>query len=230
MWFDAGCGAPFGWSRRRSASRPPGFGSVAACLAPCARGNPRRDGSVRAHEARGRPGSMACAPSRPCPCSASTCGCTGSTTRRRGSRRLLRPRHVRDAVGLVFFFGAVGLPALSRVHAGRPDGLGPGRRAPLRAPPRGADRAAYWVATLGTIALLGVTNGTPGVRLPAASDLPLFAVFGQNYSLDTIMRLNPVTWTLCVEAAFYILLPLLGALAWRVRPALGVVRRCWSAR
>ena len=77
---------------------------------------------------------------------------------------------------------------------------------------------AYWVATIGAIALLWGGSGTPGVRLPAASDLPLFAVFGQNYSLDTIMRLNPVTWTLCVEAAFYVLLPVLGALAWRLGP------------
>ena len=58
----------------------------------------------------------------------------------------------------------------------------------------------------------------PGVRLPDAADLPLFAVFGQNYSLDTIMRLNPVTWTLCLEAAFYVLLPVLGWLAWRLGP------------
>jgi peptidoglycan/LPS O-acetylase OafA/YrhL len=75
---------------------------------------------------------------------------------------------------------------------------------------------AYYVATIGAIVLLWGARGTPGVRLPAASDLPLFAIFGQNYSLDTIMRLNPVTWTLCVEAAFYVLLPLLGALAWRL--------------
>jgi peptidoglycan/LPS O-acetylase OafA/YrhL len=77
---------------------------------------------------------------------------------------------------------------------------------------------AYWVATIGAVALLWPAKGTPGVRLPAASDLPLFAVFGQNYSLDTIMRLNPVTWTLCVEAAFYVLLPLLGWAAWRLGP------------
>jgi peptidoglycan/LPS O-acetylase OafA/YrhL len=74
---------------------------------------------------------------------------------------------------------------------------------------------AYYVATVGAIVLLWGARGTPGVRLPATSDLPLFAIFGQNYSLDTIMRLNPVTWTLCVEAAFYVLLPLLGVLAWR---------------
>jgi peptidoglycan/LPS O-acetylase OafA/YrhL len=77
---------------------------------------------------------------------------------------------------------------------------------------------AYWLATLGAIALLWGDSGTPGVRVPDAADLPLFAVFGQNYSLDTIMTLNPVTWTLCVEAAFYILLPLIGYVAWRLGP------------
>src|SRR5436190_11166693 len=77
---------------------------------------------------------------------------------------------------------------------------------------------AYWLATIGAIALLWGGRGTPGIRLPAASDLPLFAVFVQNYSLDTILRLNPVTWTLCVEAAFYVLLPVLGAVAWRLGP------------
>jgi peptidoglycan/LPS O-acetylase OafA/YrhL len=77
---------------------------------------------------------------------------------------------------------------------------------------------AYWVAMIGAVALLWPAAGTPGVRLPAASDLPLFVVFGQNYSLGTIMKLNPVTWTLCVEAAFYVLLPLVGWAAWRLGP------------
>jgi peptidoglycan/LPS O-acetylase OafA/YrhL len=77
---------------------------------------------------------------------------------------------------------------------------------------------AYWLATIGAVALLWGGTGTPGIRLPAVSDLALFGVFGQNYSPDTIMRLNPVTWTLCVEAVFYVLLPLLGALAWRLGP------------
>jgi peptidoglycan/LPS O-acetylase OafA/YrhL len=78
---------------------------------------------------------------------------------------------------------------------------------------------AYYLATLGAIALLwGGAGTTPGIRLPAAEDLPLYAFFAQNFSADTIMRLNPVTWTLCVEAAFYILLPLIGWLAWRIGP------------
>jgi peptidoglycan/LPS O-acetylase OafA/YrhL len=121
-------------------------------------------------------------------------------------------------LGLVFFFVLSGY-LLYRAFAragltgeGRVDVRRYARRRIARIVP------AYWVATLGAIALLWGGTATPGIRLPAVSDLPLFAVFGQNYSLDTIMRLNPVTWTLCVEAAFYVLLPLLGALAWRLGP------------
>jgi peptidoglycan/LPS O-acetylase OafA/YrhL len=121
-------------------------------------------------------------------------------------------------LGLVFFFVLSGY-LLYRAFAraaltgdGRVDVRRYARRRVARIVP------AYWVATLGAIALLWGARGMPGVRLPAASDLPLFAVFGQNYSLDTILRLNPVTWTLCVEAVFYVLLPVLGVLAWRLGP------------
>src|SRR3954465_11420701 len=121
-------------------------------------------------------------------------------------------------IGLVFFFVLSGF-LLYRAFAraalsgnGRVDVSRYARRRVARIVP------AYWVATIGAIVLLWGGRGTPGIRLPAVSDLPLFAVFGQNYSLDTIMRLNPVTWTLCVEAAFYVLLPLLGAVAWRLGP------------
>jgi peptidoglycan/LPS O-acetylase OafA/YrhL len=125
-------------------------------------------------------------------------------------------------LGLIFFFvlsgyllyGAFVRSALTR--EGRVDVRRYARRRAARIVP------AYWLATLGTIALLWGGRGTPGIRLPEASDLPLFAFFGQNYSLDTIMTLNPVTWTLCLEAAFYVLLPLIGAVAWRLGPrALG---------
>ena len=51
-------------------------------------------------------------------------------------------------------------------------------------------------------------------RRPA--QLPLFLVFGQNYSMDTIMQLIPVAWTLCVEVGFYLVLPLIGLLALRI--------------
>jgi peptidoglycan/LPS O-acetylase OafA/YrhL len=40
--------------------------------------------------------------------------------------------------------------------------------------------------------------------------LPLFFLFGQNYSPDTLLKLNAATWTLSVEVAFYLLLPLIG--------------------
>jgi peptidoglycan/LPS O-acetylase OafA/YrhL len=121
-------------------------------------------------------------------------------------------------IGLVFFFVLSGY-LLYRAFARA--GLSGERRVDVRHYARRRIARivpAYWVATVGAIVLLWGGRGTPGIRLPAVSDLPLFAVFGQNYSLDTIMRLNPVTWTLCVEAAFYVLLPLLGALAWRFGP------------
>ena len=43
-------------------------------------------------------------------------------------------------------------------------------------------------------------------------------MLGQNYSIDTAMKINPVTWTLSVEAAFYVLLPLLGLIAFLLGP------------
>src|SRR3954467_4221694 len=119
-------------------------------------------------------------------------------------------------IGLVFFFVLSGY-LLYRAFARA--GLSGERRVDVRHYARRRIARivpAYWVATVGAIALLSGGRGTTGGRLPAGSDLPLFFVFGQNYSLDTIMRLNPVTWTLCVEALFYVLLPLLGALAWRL--------------
>ena len=74
---------------------------------------------------------------------------------------------------------------------------------------------AYYLALFGTIALIWGERGAPGVRLPDAQALPLFLVFGENYSTETFMRLNPVMWTLCLEVAFYILLPLIGLVAYR---------------
>ena len=44
--------------------------------------------------------------------------------------------------------------------------------------------------------------------MPPADRLPFFLAFAQNYSGETLMQINPVTWTLCVEAAFYVALPL----------------------
>ena len=76
---------------------------------------------------------------------------------------------------------------------------------------------AYWLAIVGSIALLYPIAGSPGVRLPPPELLPLFFVFGQNLSPQTLLKLDPPMWTLAVEAAFYVVLPLLGWLALRGR-------------
>jgi len=77
---------------------------------------------------------------------------------------------------------------------------------------------AYYVALGGSILLLWGLEGTPGLRLPPAGELPLFFVFGQNFSPGSVMKLNPPTWTLAIEVSFYALLPALGWLTLRVAP------------
>jgi peptidoglycan/LPS O-acetylase OafA/YrhL len=75
---------------------------------------------------------------------------------------------------------------------------------------------AYYAALAGSIVLLWGLRGTPGLRLPPADTLPLFAVFGQNFSPTSVMKLNPPMWSLAVEVMFYALLPLIGWLATRL--------------
>src|SRR3954470_6005979 len=87
---------------------------------------------------------------------------------------------------------------------------------------------AYYVSLIASLALLEAVSDAPGVRLPDESGFTLFFFFAQNYSGDTIMKLNPVTWTLCLEVAFYVLLPVLGAFAYYVargrrRPQVGLL-------
>ena len=75
---------------------------------------------------------------------------------------------------------------------------------------------AYWVcglACIGLYAAVGYHAITPSVH-----DLPIFALFLQNYSLSTMGDLNPVMWTLCIEIAFYALLPVVGWVALRLGP------------
>jgi peptidoglycan/LPS O-acetylase OafA/YrhL len=117
-------------------------------------------------------------------------------------------------LGLVFFFVLSGY-LLYRAFAG-----GALRRSPVDVRRYARRRVArivpaYYVALAGTVALLWGLRGSPGVRLPDAVQLPLFLVFGQNYSSETFLTLNPVTWTLCLEAAFYVSLPLIGLVAYR---------------
>jgi peptidoglycan/LPS O-acetylase OafA/YrhL len=83
---------------------------------------------------------------------------------------------------------------------------------------------AYYVCLLGCLALYGVVGYTATV--PDAGQLPLFALFAQNYSRATVMQLDPVTWTLCVEVAFYVVLPLLAFAALRRRGAFRWVALC----
>jgi peptidoglycan/LPS O-acetylase OafA/YrhL len=75
---------------------------------------------------------------------------------------------------------------------------------------------AYYLALIGSVALLWGAAGTPGVRLPPATALPLFAVFAQNYSPSALLSLDPPTWTLSIEASFYLVLPLVGLAAMRL--------------
>jgi peptidoglycan/LPS O-acetylase OafA/YrhL len=76
---------------------------------------------------------------------------------------------------------------------------------------------AYYLALMGSVLLLWGHDPLPGVRLPEASDLWLFAVFGQNFKDGTLMKLDPPMWTLAVEMMFYVSLPLLGWAALRAR-------------
>lgn len=73
---------------------------------------------------------------------------------------------------------------------------------------------AYWVCGAGCLALYAMVGY--GSITPSAHELPVFALFLQNYDPSTMGRLNPVMWTLGVEVAFYALLPLVGWLALRL--------------
>ena len=75
---------------------------------------------------------------------------------------------------------------------------------------------AYYACLAGCLLLYAAADMHQ--LIPPAEQLPFFAAFAQNYSLDTIMGINSVTWTLCVEAAFYVLLPLVGIAAMRLAP------------
>jgi peptidoglycan/LPS O-acetylase OafA/YrhL len=73
---------------------------------------------------------------------------------------------------------------------------------------------AYWVC--GAVVLLLYWAVGPHNITPSPAQVPVYAFFLQNYSMSTIGRLNPVAWTLCVEVAFYVVLPLIGWAAVRL--------------
>jgi peptidoglycan/LPS O-acetylase OafA/YrhL len=119
-------------------------------------------------------------------------------------------------LGYVLFFALSGfLLYLPWLRAARGEGDRPPlgdylRRRAVRILP------GYYVALLGSIALLWNLASTPGVRLPPAESLPLFFVFGENFTGATVMKLNPPMWTLAVEVSFYLALPLIGLAAIRL--------------
>jgi peptidoglycan/LPS O-acetylase OafA/YrhL len=93
----------------------------------------------------------------------------------------------------------------------------------------------YYLALAGTVLMLWGLAGTPGVRLPAASDLWLYPLFLQNYSADTLLKLDSPTWTLAVQAAFYLVFPLFllvasraGRRAWLVPAGLIAIGVFWN--
>jgi peptidoglycan/LPS O-acetylase OafA/YrhL len=87
---------------------------------------------------------------------------------------------------------------------------------------------AYYVCLLVIYPVLHAIEPARGVRLPDAGDLWLFAPMAQNFSLDTLLKLNPVIWTLPVELAFYAFLPLLGLFAFHVARG-RVAPQAWMA-
>lgn len=74
---------------------------------------------------------------------------------------------------------------------------------------------SYYLALIGSVALLWHLGDTPGVRLPDAEQLVVFLVFAQNYVPSTLLTLDAPTWTLAVQVAFYAVFPLL---VWVARP------------
>lgn len=115
-------------------------------------------------------------------------------------------------LGLVLFFVLSGFLLYGPWARGQAPRLLPyARRRAARILP------AYWVALAGAVLLVWPYEGTPGVRLPPAEDLWLFAVLGQNFTEATLLKLDPPMWTLTVEATFYAVLPLLGWVALRAR-------------
>jgi peptidoglycan/LPS O-acetylase OafA/YrhL len=74
---------------------------------------------------------------------------------------------------------------------------------------------AYYIALAGTLVLLAAAGDVTGKRLVDAAYFPVFLVFGQNYLPETLLHVNAATWTLTVEVAFYLLLPVVAVLGLR---------------
>ncbi len=64
---------------------------------------------------------------------------------------------------------------------------------------------AYWLALAGAFAVIG-----PGASRALPAALPLYGFIGQHYFPSTAQRLDPPSWSLAVELAFYAALPGIG--------------------
>jgi acetyltransferase len=69
---------------------------------------------------------------------------------------------------------------------------------------------AYYIALAGTLALVAAAGDVPGRRTVENGELPLFLAFAQNYSPESLLKVNAATWTLSIEVAFYLMLPVIG--------------------
>ncbi len=127
-------------------------------------------------------------------------------------------------IGLVVFFVMSGYLLYRPLLKGRHDAA-PARLATKRYYWRRIVRIvpSYYLAIIGSIALLWSLGDVAGVRLPPTDELWRFAFFLQNYSRETLLTLDAPTWTLAVQAAFYLVFPLfvffgarLGRRAWLV--------------
>jgi peptidoglycan/LPS O-acetylase OafA/YrhL len=112
---------------------------------------------------------------------------------------------LRVAVGLFFVLSGF-LLARPWIAAGRGERPRPdvGRYAVRRIARIGP---AYWVALAGSFLLL---QGTGHGRSTGAGALPAFALFLENMFSATRGKLDPPMWSLGIEVAFYVVLPLVG--------------------
>jgi peptidoglycan/LPS O-acetylase OafA/YrhL len=131
---------------------------------------------------------------------------------------------LRVAVGLFFVLSGFLLArpwiAASRAERAMPD---LGRYAIRRLARIGP---AYWVALLGSFLLFA---GTGHGRSAGADAVPVFALFLENMFAATRGRLDPPMWSLGVEVAFYVVLPIVGLVlvrAARSRPVAGPLALC----
>ncbi|MEA2277498.1 MAG: hypothetical protein QOC78_2458 [Solirubrobacteraceae bacterium] len=109
--------------------------------------------------------------------------------------------------GVVLFFVLSGFLLAGPWVASALDGRRPPRLAAFARRRLARIGPAYWVAMLGSFALLAGSGHHYEV---GAGQLPIFAVFAQNYVPSTHGRLDPPMWSLVVEVSFYAALPLLG--------------------